>query len=126
MAFFKKFKSLLKMWFLAFFSFEISPWGQLRVLPGVKIKCIHTKSVFVWMHSILTPGALYFDPRQHSILPPSSTWFWPPEHIFKIKKTLNDIFKRNLDFWKKKKKHISYNIPTVLWWKVIFLTLESL
>ena len=83
MALFKKSKSLLKMWFIAFFSFKNKPWGSIksaawgqnRVLPGVKIECIHTKSVFVWVHSILTPGALYFDPRQHPILTPGSTLF---------------------------------------------------
>ena len=63
-----------------FLVLKISPWvktsaagGQIRVLPGVKIECMHTTSVFVWMHSILTPSALYFDPRQHSILTPSYT-----------------------------------------------------
>ena len=75
-----------------FFSFENKPWGSTwsaawghnRVLPGFKIECIHTKSVSVWMHLILTPGALYFDPR-----------------LKKLKKAINHIFKRDLDFLKK-------------------------
>ena len=56
------------------------------MLPGVKIECIHTKSVFVWMHSILTPGALYFDPKG----------------LFSnLKKAINHNFKRDLKFLKK-------------------------
>ena len=79
--FFQKIQIPFEIVIYSFFSFENTPWGskssaagvQNRVLPGVKIECIHTKSVFVRMHSILIPGALYFDPRQHSILTPSST-----------------------------------------------------
>ena len=79
--FFQKIQISFKIGIYSFFSvLKISPGGQNQVLlagenivlPGVKIECIHIKLVFVWMHSIFTPGALCFDPRQHSILTPSS------------------------------------------------------
>ena len=75
----KKSKFVLKLWLIVFFFiFENKHWvskssatgNQNRVLPGVIIKCIHTKSLFVWMHSIW--------PLVHSILTPGSTRFWPP------------------------------------------------
>ena len=94
---------------ILFFSFENKPWGskssaargQNRVLPGLEIECIHTKSVLVCMHSILTLGALYFDPRQHAILTPNSTYFDPQGLLSKLKKAINHNFKRNLEFLKK-------------------------
>ena len=78
--FFQKIKMPFEIVIYSFFSFENRPWGskssadwgQNRVLPWVKIECIHTKSVFVWMHSIYPwctlfwpQAALYFDPQQH-------------------------------------------------------------
>ena len=84
MAFFQKIKMPFEIVIYSFFNFEKKPWGskssadwgQNRVLPGVKIECIHTKSVFVWMHSIY-PWCTLFWPQAALFWPPAALEFYP-------------------------------------------------
>ena len=109
--FLKKLKYLLKLWYIAFFSFENKPWGQNKVMLGVKIECclarveIDCTKGQNWVHPQkhwLCVDALNFDPRQHSMWNPSSTWFWPPGLIFKTKKRYKSQFQKYFFFLKKK------------------------
>ena len=120
MAFLKKYKSLLKLWFIAFFSFDNKPWGskssaaggQNRVLPAVKIECTRSQN---WVHPHkhwLCVDALYFDPQQHLILTPKA--------YFQNWNKLQITILKWIEIFSKKKNHTPYNIPTVFWLKVIF------
>ena len=56
--FFQKIQIAFEIVIYSFFSLDNKAWGskssaaggQNRVLPGVKIECIHSKSVFMCMH----------------------------------------------------------------------------
>ena len=102
MAFKKKSKSLLRLWFIAFYSFENRPWGskssanggQNRVHQGTKLSASTQTLTLCGCTQFWPQAALYFDPRQHSILTPRA-------YFQNWKKSINHIFKRNLDFLKK-------------------------
>ena len=107
--FFKKSKSLLKMCYITFSVLKISPGGQNQVLLGIKIECCLGSKLSASTQSQCLCGCTQFWPLVHSILTPGSTLFWPqaalyfdPQGLFsKLKKAINHIFKRDLDFLKK-------------------------
>ena len=88
---------------------KIGPGGQNRVLPGVKIKCCLGSTLSASTQSQCLCGCTQFWPLVHSIWTPGSTLFWPqaalyfdPQGLFsELKKFINHIFKRYLDFLKK-------------------------
>ena len=107
----------MKLWLIAFFSFEnkswglkssaaggqkkSAAWGQNRVHQGSKLSASTQTLTLCGCTQFWSQIALCFDPQQHFILTPSSTWFWPPGLIFKTQKAINHNFKRHLDFLKK-------------------------
>ena len=108
--FFKKSKSFLKLWFISFFQFwKKGPWGRNQLLMVVKTECCLGSKLSAPTQSQCLCECTQFWPLVHSILTPGSTLFWPQAALYfdtqglfsKLKKAINRIFKRDLDFLKK-------------------------
>ena len=87
-----------------------SLWEVIRKRPNLGSQCFTikasivgriTKNIIIQNTCLSTSFRDNTSMFWHDMCPPAAL-DWPPKHIFKIEKTLNDIFKRNLDFWKKK------------------------